>query len=347
MSLVESKNRIAWIDMAKGYGMLAVIIAHIVYRGPLHDWIYTFHMPVYFFLSGYVFSNKDKFDVFVKKKARSLLVPYFSLGIPMVVFTFLLKLYQNSFTVNFAKELVKNFIIQKRQWTLWYIACLFFLNIIFYLITKSVKTNRLRALVVLGMSVVGLAYYKSGGLPLPWNIDACFVAIPFFFVGFVMKQNLNKVEKILSETKINVLLFIVFGLINVVFGYLNIKTTGKGLEMFNREYANPIFTYISAFAGIFAIIIFSRFFSLKPIKFIGENSLVYYAWHQTIMMPITKIVFKHFGLEESFDISQPYYWCYKLVQFAVIVIVLTVPTIIIEKTNLRVLLGKRKKCKNN
>ena len=48
MSLAETKNRIDWIDMAKGYGMLAVIIAHIC-TGPLHAWIYTFHMPLFFF----------------------------------------------------------------------------------------------------------------------------------------------------------------------------------------------------------------------------------------------------------------------------------------------------------
>ena len=38
------------------------------------------------------------------------------------------------------------------------------------------------------MTLLGLVYYKSGGLPLPWNIDACFMAIPFFFVGCVLKQ---------------------------------------------------------------------------------------------------------------------------------------------------------------
>lgn len=341
MSLSESKKRIDWIDMAKGYGMLAVIIAHIC-SGPLKLWIYTFHMPLFFFLSGYVFSNKEDFDIFIKKKAKALLVPYFSLGIPMVVFTVLLNIYYNTFTVALTKELIKDFIIQKRQWTLWYIACLFFLNVIFYLLTKYVKTTPWRVFAVLSMSFIGLVYYKSGGLPLPWNIDTCFMAIPFFFGGFALKQNSNKIDNLLSQTKNKILLFLTFGLINLVFGYLNIKTTGKGLEMFYSEYANPLFTYISAFAGIFAVIIFSKFFSLKPIRYIGENSLVYYAWHQTIMIPITKDLFGFLGFEHPTEISQPYYWYYKFAQLAVIVIVLTIPTLIIEKTNLRVILGKRK-----
>ena len=345
MSLAETKNRIDWIDMAKGYGMLAVIIAHIC-TGPLHAWIYTFHMPLFFFLSGYVFSNKDKFDLFIKKKAKALLIPYFTLGIPMVAFKVLYSLYQKTFTIDSTIELVKNFVFQKRLWTLWYIACLFFLNIIFYLVTKFAKKNISKAVIVIGMTLLGLVYYKSGGLPLSWNIDACFMAIPFFLGGFVLKENSNKIDNLLSQTKNKILLFLAFGLINVVFGYLNIRTTGKGLEMFYSEYANPLFTYISAFAGIFAVIIFSRFFTIKPIRYIGGNSLIYYAWHQTIMIPVTTIIFSFLGFQESYDIYQPYYWCYKLAQLAVILIVLTIPTVIVEKTNMRVLLGKSKINKN-
>lgn len=342
MSFSQNKNRIDWIDMAKGYGMLAVIIAHIC-SGPLHIWIYTFHMPLFFFLSGYVFNNNSGFVDFLKKKAKALLLPYFSLGIPMIVFRTVLRLYQGKFSVDSTVELIKDVIIQKRQWTLWYIACLFFLNIFFYIVTKFVKSNVLRGAIVTILACVGLLYYKVGGLPLPWNIDVCFTAIPFFFVGYIFKQFKHKTGKLISKRSINVLLFLVFGLINVVFGYLNIKTTGKGLEMFDSEYANPIFTYLSAFAGIFAVIIFSKFFTLKPIEFIGENSLVYYAWHQTIMIPITSIGFGLLGFEHPNDISQPYYWCYKLVQLAVILFTLTIATLIIEKTNLRVLLGKKKK----
>ena len=341
MSLSHNKKRIDWIDMAKGYGMLAVIIAHIC-SGQLHEWIYTFHMPLFFFLSGYVFSNKEDFDIFIKKKAKALLVPYFSLGIPMVVFTVLLKIYYNTFTVDSTKELIKDFIYQKRQWTLWYIACLFFLNIFFYIITKFIKNNILRGAIVALLTCIGLLYYKTGGLPLPWNIDVCFTALPFFFVGYAFKQS-NRIGEKQYKKFLTILLFLLFGAVNVIFGYLNTKTTGKGLEMFDSEYANPLFTYLSAFSGIFAVIIFSKFFSFKPIKFIGENSLLYYAWHQTIMIPITKIGFGLLGFEHPTDISQPYYWCYKIVQFAVILIVLTIPTLIIEKTNLRVLLGKNKK----
>jgi fucose 4-O-acetylase-like acetyltransferase len=197
MSSVEAKNRIDWIDMAKGYGMLAVIIAHICV-GPLHTWIYTFHMPLFFFLSGYVFNNNPSFKELINRKAKTLVFPYFTLGIPMVVFPIFINLYKGLFSVGTTIELLKSFIFQKRLWTLWYIACLFFLNVFFYIITKFVKNNVLRGAIVTMLACIGLLYYKVGGLPLPWNIDVCFTALPFFFIGYLLKHYKEKSEKIVE-----------------------------------------------------------------------------------------------------------------------------------------------------
>ena len=49
-------TRIGWIDTAKGIGLLCVILGHLSI--PLVDaWVYFFHMPLFFFLSGVVFSG--------------------------------------------------------------------------------------------------------------------------------------------------------------------------------------------------------------------------------------------------------------------------------------------------
>ena len=45
-------SRIGWIDTAKGIGLLCVILGHLSI--PYLDmWIYFFHMPLFFFLSGF------------------------------------------------------------------------------------------------------------------------------------------------------------------------------------------------------------------------------------------------------------------------------------------------------
>ena len=73
-------NRIKWIDTAKGLGLLCVILGHLGVPY-LSTWIYTFHMPLFFFLSGIVFSGrKYRFGEYLKRKMKSLVLPYFTLG---------------------------------------------------------------------------------------------------------------------------------------------------------------------------------------------------------------------------------------------------------------------------
>ena len=83
-------KRVEWIDIAKGYGILFVIIGHLYLQDSfLTTQIYTFHMPLFFFLSGYVFSAKKyNFNEFIKRKAKTILVPYFALGVCMIIFCF-------------------------------------------------------------------------------------------------------------------------------------------------------------------------------------------------------------------------------------------------------------------
>lgn len=56
--------RIEWVDILKGIAIICVFIGHTTndnygnISGLLHMWIYSFHMPLFFFLSGYVFSIK-------------------------------------------------------------------------------------------------------------------------------------------------------------------------------------------------------------------------------------------------------------------------------------------------
>jgi fucose 4-O-acetylase-like acetyltransferase len=69
-----------WIDIAKGIGIFLVIVGHSHCPPFLQTIIYSFHMPLFFFLSGYTF-HYDKYKLnkcaFVMNKFYRLVVPYF------------------------------------------------------------------------------------------------------------------------------------------------------------------------------------------------------------------------------------------------------------------------------
>ena len=85
-------QQIKWINQAKGFAMLCVVFGHSivgsirnesVFFGICYDYIYLFHMPLFFFLAGYLYQiNEAKYLnesvlKFVKSKFQSLMVPYF------------------------------------------------------------------------------------------------------------------------------------------------------------------------------------------------------------------------------------------------------------------------------
>ena len=66
---MATSNRITWIDTAKGFGLLCVIIGHLgVLFGAM--WVYLFHMPLFFFLLGRVFRRKVQFSCVSEKKSQ-------------------------------------------------------------------------------------------------------------------------------------------------------------------------------------------------------------------------------------------------------------------------------------
>ena len=76
------KNRIEWVDFSKGVAMLLVVIAHTMlggtYGSMVRGVIYSFHMPLFFILSGFTMRPSKNIRSFGKKtlkSAKSLLIP--------------------------------------------------------------------------------------------------------------------------------------------------------------------------------------------------------------------------------------------------------------------------------
>jgi fucose 4-O-acetylase-like acetyltransferase len=331
-------TRIDWIDVAKGYGILFVIFAHLGV-GPIGTWIYTFHMPLFFFLSGYVFSTKYDFKTFVRRKCKSIIVPYFSLGTVMVIFQILLNYHAGTGDIYSSLHLVLRLIVQRRFWTLWYIACLFFLNIVFYGLVKKFRTLKKLFLVVIMMFVVGLLYYHFGGVALPWNVDVVLTSSIFFFAGYWFKSNYGLMRDYISRNR-SIFLFIVMGFINVCFGFLGIKIAGRGMEMFGSSYGFPPFTVLSAFAGIICVVIFSHWFNVGIIKYLGRNSMIYYAWHQTIMIPVVRFALNRIGISSAMITNDVVLLGERMLELLIIVALSTVCHMVISRTKLRFMIGQ-------
>lgn len=71
----QAQFRLDWVDVARGLGMLAVVIGHVWTRGPLRDAMYSFHMPLFFLLSG-MLSRPHDVGAFTRRQLVGQMRPY-------------------------------------------------------------------------------------------------------------------------------------------------------------------------------------------------------------------------------------------------------------------------------
>ena len=85
--LKKMNERDTFLDFCKGIAIFLVVLGHVLEKSmhqmnSLYDFIYLFHMPFFFMLSGYLAWRVKRFDFsFFKKKARTLLLPYIVVGL--------------------------------------------------------------------------------------------------------------------------------------------------------------------------------------------------------------------------------------------------------------------------
>lgn len=78
-------QRIAWIDVMKGFLFTLVVLGHFLTTLPtpeflveVYDFFSPFRMPAYFFISGLLFSTRrlKTYFLYIKSKSQTLLLPY-------------------------------------------------------------------------------------------------------------------------------------------------------------------------------------------------------------------------------------------------------------------------------
>ena len=76
MLLAQKKttNRIAWLDQLKGFGIILMVYGHNF--PALEEYIYSFHMPLFFIVAG-MFHPKKMNITIIKKRVQQILIPYF------------------------------------------------------------------------------------------------------------------------------------------------------------------------------------------------------------------------------------------------------------------------------
>jgi len=292
------QERIGYIDIAKGIGILLVAMAHTglsLVAPYLHQLIYSFHMPLFFFLSGYFFNPDIPFSQLFKKRFNAVLKPY--------LFTiFLIYLTSLSFTnmgfVTAMGRIVKALYGTGRyiDWVqLWFLPSLFITSLFaffFYrLVLLRISNRFFRWLVLLGLQAIAVSTLKAFYpysltvlgkqyelFGLPFCLDLALLNGFFYILGNEVRQ--LSMEKMYR----NVWYMLGAGAVLVILT----KTFDQRVDLNARIFESLPLNTIEALLGIFITLALSKQIELhttwlaSALKYVGVASLFILIFHVPI-----------------------------------------------------------------
>lgn len=200
------KSYYKWVNIARGFGIILVVIGHALtdtlgckdgsISKLLYDIIYSFHMPLFFFISGFLAAKalsmvtlKDKTDYIVQRFKR-LMVPYFCVGLLYIPLKLILASEVNA-KINLQTLVSDFFVGYNPNYQLWTLYALFISATIIVIFVS--KTNIYKWWLLFVAILMNLFWAISYS---PINIinELCFQFI-FFVLGVIYRKQ-NQVAKI-------------------------------------------------------------------------------------------------------------------------------------------------------
>ncbi len=281
-------KRISYIDMAKGIGIIFVVYAHSIFSATeVNTWIYSFHMPLFFILSGMLLSHTDasakNMASILKKKSKTILVPYLFFSILSVLFSAILD--ADTFSIFFPDALMQTFVFYGIS-VLWFLPALLFGEIIFLFIRKHTSLS-VSALLSLGICLLvsftanTYHYYYPIDFENPLSVLGAYltavfvrtgVAVTFLALGYFSHYLFFKKE---HKKYTYLVLAVVFLVLNL---YLSEKNGSVDLR--NMVFNDYKLYYTAAYCGsMFFICLCAALPSIKPLEYLGKNSLIIMVTH--------------------------------------------------------------------
>ena len=357
--------RLHWIDALKGFGIMLVVLAHHSLPIALDTYTFSFHMPLFFFISGFLFDfgkYTGSATNFVKGRLRSLIVPYFCFALFTCLFYFMLdelytpgvisiKFFENSMLHGTSHILVAFGPAISYNPPLWFLTCLFVTELLFYGLAKKYYGEPKKLVFWLTIAgVIGYLYSVYTPFRIPWNVDVALAAIVFYGAGnlfrkltepesgssFSLRLNSGFIEKFFRVEKYLPVIAILLSLLYL--GYLMKFPTDDKVNMNVMQYGGFFSFYLLAFAGIFTFVyLFKKIGSSKVLEYYGRNSLIILALHFPLKDVLIKLVIIILGV----DIEYTHYNAGLALGLTVMNLILLVPVIYVINNYFSFILGKK------
>ena len=290
---MNRNNRVKYIDILRAIAIILVIAGHIPYAdfsADFHKWVYAFHIPLFFFVSGISLSfinySKTNFKELLSKRFHRIYLPYLVWGILLAIPNFSL------WTIPKILYGTHKSLASVTNSSLWFLPVLFIslliVDTIIILLTKKKATSKL-PLFLIGFLILALItpsqptiHELLNGHNLPLGIDIVPMTIVFILLGYLY-QNCKKISNLRPKLYVSIPIILVMFLITLFFG---LKNDVNYVLMAENRYGNYLFFLIAALAGIIASLLLSFIIEkytkclAKLMQKIGSDTMLIFILHK-------------------------------------------------------------------
>ena len=299
---MKSGKRLDHLDMVKGIGIFFVVLGHMedIATGT-RVWISSFHMPLFFIVSGILMAVKDEpekdFRESVIKRFRGTIIPYLWFSFSYFIIDIgNLNVVHNIDLRTFITDTIDSVTFYGMS-VLWFLPALFLASVGFlYLKKKLVDRIIAPLLIVIAIAAYALKYYVLSGI---WSEHSDSIAITslinfvYIFLRAAVAQSLvgygyyakklfdifvkreGMSGRILNSRPGSLVTGMVLLAANIALAMYN-----GCADLRNIILNNVTVYYVAAFAGCFGIILICRAVpAIRLITYFGRNSLIVMACH--------------------------------------------------------------------
>lgn len=280
------KNRIGYIDIARGIAIICIILGHLG-NANINRVVFTFHVPIFFLITGYFTNDNQTMVEFVKRKFRTLIIPYMiTCGMIIAlaaIFAFPSEglggvktaIYEWGYASLYGAgdSYTEPFYI-KAIGALWFLWATFWGSV---LLRVAIKLEGiLRVLFVCGIAGAGYISCKLFWFPL--SIQAGCGAVLFMYIGYMYRQEESLFNNLTKETKC-------FLKIAAAVIWLNFIKNFQGFWLVHFHIGRGVIDVFSCLCACICVIEISKWIEQftpkigKWIGFLGKNSLLLLCVH--------------------------------------------------------------------
>ena len=289
--MIVSKGRIEWIDYAKAIGIFCIVLGHTMKGSLIWQFVFTFQVPLFFFLAGVTFNSKLDYKAFLLKKTKTILIPYWTvMAISIIVFYFM-----GSFAAERLGEEIESFSwikylcgslygnsksgYMRANLPLWFLPCVCVVENLLYGINKLMYKIvvkywiKLSSLMLVSLSISFVNYYFTRIEGLPFAMETAVSVLPYAILGYGFKKfNIPRFSKMKIAIYPTVLMMICL----VMGCFINTATDCR-----SDIYGNLFIYVIAAVCGIFGICLLCRNIpSNRYLSYIGQNTMIVLLLHK-------------------------------------------------------------------